>query len=89
MENKNEIRQHSDSREASSVVPIKNPSSLKMRFACGQTEDGRVITKSRTYSHVKPTAKELDVFNVAKTLESLQEYNVIEIVKQDNTSLNA
>ncbi|MEF9992463.1 MAG: DUF1659 domain-containing protein [Romboutsia sp.] len=75
-------------REAASVVPIKNPSSLKMRFNCGEDDNGKLITKSRSYSHVKPTAKELDVFNVAKTLESLQQHLVIEIVKQDNTSLN-
>ena len=75
-------------REATSIVEIKNPSTLKMRFDCGEDDNGKIITKSRSYSHVKPSAKGVDVFNVAKALESLQKNTLIEVVKQDNTSLN-
>lgn len=75
-------------REATNIVEIKNPSSLKMRFDCGEDDNGKTITKSRSYSHVKASAKGVDVFNVARALESLQKNTLIEIVKQDNTSLN-
>lgn len=74
---------------ATDVVEIKNPSSLRIRFDCGVGENGKSITKSRTYSNLKPSAKALDVFNVANALTSLQDHSVLEIVRQDNISLNA
>ena len=78
----------SDLIQTANIVEIKNPSSLKMRFNYGTGEGGKIITKTRSYSHLKPTAKGEDVFNVAEALESLQQHSVIEIIKQDNTILN-
>lgn len=74
---------------ATDVVEIKNPSSLKMKFDCGLGDNGKSITKLRTYSNLKPDAKALDVFNVANALASLQQHSVLDITKQDNISLNA
>lgn len=77
-----------DEKTVSNVVEIKEGSSLKMRLTCGQSEDGKLIVRSRTYSNVRPSASGVDVYNVAKTLESLQKHQLIEVIKQDNTNLN-
>lgn len=69
------------------VTEAKNPSSLRIKLDCGLGDDGKKITKSRTYSNLKPTAAALDVYNVADALVSLQQNSVLDISKIDNTSL--
>lgn len=72
---------------ATSVIQAKNPSSLRVKFDCGLGDNGRSIIKSRTYSNVKPTATPLDIYNVADALASLQQHDVLEVAKIDNTTL--
>lgn len=69
------------------VSETKNPSSLKIKFDCGM-QDGKTITKSRSYSKLKPTASAQDVLDVANSLVNLQIHDVLEVCKQDNTILN-
>ncbi|MGL5328791.1 MAG: DUF1659 domain-containing protein [Peptostreptococcaceae bacterium] len=76
-------------RLVTDVVELKDLSSLKMRFDCGLNNDGKSIIKSRTYSNVKSGATALDVYNVAETLASLQQHDLLSVIKQDNTSLSA
>lgn len=73
---------------ATSIIETKNASSLRIKFDCGLDNDGKSITKSRSYSNVKPTALPLDVYNVADALVSLQKHSVVYISKQDNTTLS-
>ncbi|MGL5381848.1 DUF1659 domain-containing protein [Clostridium sp.] len=73
---------------ADSVVQTKNPSSLRIKLDCGLGENGKTITRTRTYSSVKPTAAAVDVFNVADALISLQQHRMLDIAKQDSTSLS-
>lgn len=75
-------------RLATKIVETKNQSSLKIKFDCGLNNEGRSIIKSRTYSNLKPTAQALDVYNIANALASLQKNRVLDILKQDSTSLN-
>ena len=75
-------------RLATKIVETKNQSSLKIKFDCGFNNEGRSIIKSRTYSNLKPTAQALDVYNIANALASLQKNRVLDILKQDSTSLN-
>ena len=75
-------------RLATKIVETKNQSSLKIKFDCGFNNEGRSIIKSRTYSNLKPNAQALDVYNVANALASLQKNRVLDILKQDSTSLN-
>ena len=49
--------------------------------------NGKTIVKSRTYSNLKHDAAALDVYNVADALASLQQHDVLEIAKIDNTTL--
>lgn len=73
---------------ATSVVQSKNPSSLRMRFDCGFNDEGKSIIKSKTYSNLKPTAAALDIYNVADALASLQKHDVLEVSKQDSTTIS-
>lgn len=75
-------------RLATKIVETKNQSSLKIKFDCGFNNEGRSIIKSRTYSNLKPNAQAIDVYNVADALASLQKNRVLDILKQDSTSLN-
>lgn len=74
---------------ATSVLEVKDFSSLKIKFDCGLDDNGKSIVKSRTYSHLKNDAKSLDVFNVANAIASLQQHSVLTIEKIDNTGLSA
>ena len=71
-----------------SIVELKNPTSIRIRLDLGMV-DGKTKTKSKTYSNVKDSANAQDLFDVAEAIMGLQEYNVLEIIKQDYTSLNA
>lgn len=70
------------------VQEIKNASSLKIKFDCGLGDNGKSITKTRTYSNLKANAESVDVYNVALALESLQKHTLYEVIKQDSTTLN-
>ena len=70
------------------AIVTKNPSSLKLRFDCGISDTtGKTITKSKTFSNVRPNSSVDDVYEVAVALGSLQKYDVIEIAKIDNSTL--
>ena len=70
------------------VSETKNPSVLKIKFDCGLNDDGKTIVKSRTFSNVADNATSQDVLDVANALIGLQNHDVLEILKVDNTILN-
>lgn len=70
------------------VTITNNLSSLRIRFDLGEVL-GKTKTKSKTFSNLKHTALEQDVFDVANALIGLQSHDLLEIIKQDYTSLNA
>lgn len=70
------------------IVSIKNPSGLKLKFDCGKGENGKSIIKTKTYSNVKPTSTNEDVYEVGAILASLQEHTLSEVFKVDSTSLS-
>ena len=70
------------------VTVANNPAGLRLKFDLGRDElTGKTKVKSKTFSNVKYNASNEDVYAVALALESLQEYQVIEIAKIDNTTL--
>lgn len=70
------------------VIQAKNPSSLRLKFDCGLNDiTGKTVVKSRTFSNVRPTSSVDDVYAVGVALGSLQQYDVIEIAKIDNSTL--
>ena len=70
------------------VIAAKNPSSLRVKLDAGLNDStGKTIVKSRTYSNLKHDANNQDVYDVAQALKALQDYPVIEVLKQDSTTL--
>lgn len=70
------------------VIEAKNPSSLRLKLDCGVNElTGKIVVKSKTFSNVRPNASVDDVYQVAVALGSLQQYDVLEIAKIDNSTL--
>lgn len=71
-----------------SVIEGKNPTSLRMKFDLGLDElTSKTKVKSKTYSNIKPEATSQDIYDVAIKLKSLQEYEVLEICRIENTTL--
>ena len=71
-----------------SVIVLNNPAGLRLKFDLGKDElTGNTKVKSKTFSNVKYNASNEDVYEVAISIESLQEYPVLEIAKIDNTTL--
>ena len=70
------------------VIAAKNPSSLRVKLDAGLNDStGKTIVKSRTYSNLKHDANNQDVYDVAQALMALLDYPVIEVLKQDSTTL--
>ncbi len=70
------------------VIEAKNPSSLRLKLDCGVNKlTGKTVVKSKTFSNVRPNASVDDVYQVAVALGSLQQYDVLEIAKIDNSTL--
>ena len=68
------------------VNESKNPSSLKIKLDLGMV-DGKTKVRSKTFSKLKHDADAQNVYDVAESLMSLQEYDVLETIKIDNTTL--
>ena len=71
-----------------SVIEGKNPTSLRMKFDLGKDDStGKTKVKSKTFSSLKHNALAQNVYDVGEALMALQEYELIEIAKIDNTTL--
>lgn len=70
-----------------SVLEAKNPSSLKIKLDLGMVE-GKTKVRSKTFSNLKHDASAQDVYDVSESLMALQEHDVLETIKIDNTTLN-
>ena len=68
------------------VNEMKNPSSLRIKLDLGMV-DGKTKVKSKTFASLKPDASAQNVYDVGEALMALQEYEVLEIAKIDNTTL--
>ena len=70
------------------VTVLNNPAGLRLKFDLGKDDStGKTKVKSKTFSNVKHSASNEDVYEVASAIEPLQQYPVLEIAKIDNTTL--
>lgn len=71
------------------VNELKNPSSLKLKFDCGLDDlTGRTKVKSKTFSNIKNDASVDKVYEVGTAIASLQNHDLLEVIKLDNTTLS-
>ena len=71
------------------AVEINNLSSLKIKLSLGLDDDGKAIVRSKTFGALKHNALADNVLAVADAFASLQQHELMEVVKQDNTSISA
>lgn len=71
------------------VNELKNPSSLKLKLDCGLDDaTGKTKVKSKTFSNVRANAEAQKIHEVAVAIASLQEHDLLEVIKLDNTTLS-
>ena len=71
------------------AIVTKNPTSLKLRFDCGIDDTtGKTKTKNKTYSNLKHSASNDDIYAVGDAIASLQKHDLLEIARIDNSTLS-
>lgn len=71
------------------AIVTNNPTGLKLRFDCGLDGiTGKTIVRSRTYSNIAPSASSDDLYQVGEAIASLQEFDLLEIARIDNSTLS-
>ena len=71
------------------AIEINNLSSLKIKLSLGLDGDGKAITRSKTFGSLKHNALADDVLAVADVFVGLQQYDLMDVLKVDNTSVSA
>jgi hypothetical protein len=71
------------------AIEINNLSSLKIKLSLGLDGNGKAITRSKTFSALKHDALADDVLAVANAFVNLQAYDLMDVLKVDNTSVSA
>lgn len=69
-------------------VQLKD-SRLKITVSKGVDGTGRDVKRSRTYSNIKPTATDEDIFEVASTLIGLQKNAALNVERLDQKEIVA
>lgn len=62
-------------------------SKLKISLDHGLDEEGKALTKNKTYSHVKAESTDESIYSVAQTITSLQEHDIKAIYRIDESVL--
>lgn len=70
------------------AVNVKDgPSKLKITFDNGVDEKGKTKKRTKTYSNIKPSANDQDVYDVATTFVGLQVDTALEIGRLDEKEI--
>jgi hypothetical protein len=65
------------------VVKVPQSTKLVIKVQTGVNESGKPVYRSRSYSNVKTSAADADVYAVGQALSQVQKYSVAEITRQD------
>ena len=71
------------------VVPVKEPSAVKIKLNKGTDLNLKVIYQTKTLSSIKPTATDDDIVAVVNGLVDLQQHTLEKITRVDNTDLQS
>ena len=69
------------------IISNKANSKLKLYFNAGPGEGDKDVIKNKTYSNIKATAADDDVYNVGIELSQLQEYPLVNLVRMEESQL--
>lgn len=70
------------------VIATKNLSSLKLYFDKGLDANSKRMTGTKTFGFVDPLATDQDILDVANAIANLQQYDLYNVVRIDNTTLS-
>lgn len=70
------------------VLATKNLSSLKIYFDKGLDTNSKRVIATKTFSFVDAEATHQAIMDVANALAQLQQHNLYNVVRIDNTSLS-
>ena len=70
------------------IMAVKNPSTLKIKFNHGSDNNGKAIIRSKSFSNVKADASDDNLYAVTKALVALQDHDLYDVLKIDNTALS-
>lgn len=69
------------------VISTELEGKVKLMLNAGTDGEGKMITKSKTFSRVKASAADEDIYTVANDIAGLQEYPVTAIRKYEEYDL--
>ncbi|HHX94379.1 MAG TPA: DUF1659 domain-containing protein [Clostridia bacterium] len=67
------------------VTPLS--SRLSLRVQTGTDDEGNPVMRTRSYSGIKPSAADQDVYDVAQVIAGLQQHPVEEITRVNEDAL--
>lgn len=70
------------------VITTQNLSSLKIYFDKGLDLNSNRVLGTKTFNFVDPEANDQALMDVANALAGLQQYDLYNVVRIDNTSLS-
>ena len=71
------------------VTVLNNPAGLRLKFDLGKDDStGKTKVKSKTFSNVKHSASNDDMYVVGDAIASLQKHDLLEIARIDNSTLS-
>lgn len=65
------------------LVKNENSIKLKLAFNAGLDENNKVIVKNRTYSNIKPTVSDEDLYEFGAAISALQSYSLMNLVRYE------
>lgn len=69
------------------VLTNQKDSKLRLKFKIGVDGEGNDILKTKTYSKVKSSATDEDVFTVVDTISNLQQHPLADLVRVDEKEI--
>lgn len=70
------------------IVSTKNLSSIKLSLDCGIDEKGKTIVRSKSFNNLKFDALDDDIYEIVESIMSLQDFNLLQVNKIDNSTLS-
>ncbi|WP_315168896.1 DUF1659 domain-containing protein [Metaclostridioides mangenotii] len=70
------------------IVSTKNSSSIKLSLDCGIDEKGKTIVRSKSFNYLKFDALDDDIYEFVESIMSLQDFNLLQVNKIDNSTLS-
>lgn len=69
------------------VVPNQADSKLKLVLNAGLDENNKVIIKNKTYSNIKSTVTNEDLYDLGVAISDLQSYSLVNLVRNEEYEL--